>query len=112
LKVIGLIIIALALAACAAPAPVEQPTPQIIKVEVPGPQPTPQIIPQTPKVCVDAINGLNEIIQAENDILMTLNDGNEMTQKQVDALTSLDTEQVYSDSAECVSTYGELGATS
>jgi len=86
-------------------------------VEVPGPQPTPQIVEKivekevpgptitvTPAVCVSAVMDLDEALQAENDILMTIaQDGvDAVTQDQIDRFMALDPESIYAQADACL----------
>jgi len=84
------------------------PTPQVVTVEVPGPQPTPQIITKTetvavtPRVCVDAIIGLDAALQVENDILTRIDAGKAPTQTQINAFLDLDPEAIYRAAGQCL----------
>ena len=73
MKTVWILIAALAIVitGCTTPAAAVQPTPQVVRVEVPGPQPTPEILTQTvqvpvkvtPDSCLTALNDAEAIHQ-------------------------------------------------
>lgn len=102
------VIVLISTAGCAAPTPLPQPTPQVVRVEVPGPQPTPQVIEKTvtvsvtPAVCVEALNGLNAALQAENDMLQRYSNGKKPTDAQWQAFMALDPDTIYAAARQCL----------
>lgn len=89
-------------AGCApAPAPTAPPapTPQVIvkTVEVPGP--TTNI---TPQVCVEAVTGLADALDAENNLLMALDAGDKITDAMIERVQGLDVERIFAAATECV----------